>query len=160
MLVVWKKCYRTQQNSHISSAFLWRRFVSVSCHRDSSDGSGSLTDIAECLSCDIRKLQMTDAVKLYYISKINGKIEVKIGMQAQKKVWILKCLFFLICLIYDNFSHSHMYILTISSPSTQFQTCLCGCWATTSVLRTPGFEPETCCTPAGRRPEELTVARS
>lgn len=40
----------------------------------------------QCLSCDTRKLQMTDAVKLYYISKINGKIEVKIGMQAQEKV--------------------------------------------------------------------------
>lgn len=29
---------------------------------------------------------MTDAVKLYHINKINGKIEVKLGMQAQEKV--------------------------------------------------------------------------
>lgn len=52
----------------------------------SSDGSGCLDDIAECLSCNIKKLHMTDAVKLYHINKINGKIEVKLGMQAQEKV--------------------------------------------------------------------------
>lgn len=49
--------------------------------------------------------------------------------------------------------------LFIRSHSTQHQTSLCGCLATTSVSHTPGFKQETYYTPAPRRPEESTVAR-
>lgn len=54
-----------------------------------------------------------------------------------------------------------MFTLTLftRSHSTQHQTSLCGCLATTNVSHTLGFKQETYCTLAPRRPEESTAGR-
>lgn len=65
-----------------------------------------------------------------------------------------------LCLCFIILFFTHMHDRTPCSHSTQYQMCLCGCWATISVLHMLGSEPETSCSPGTRTPEESTVGRS